>query len=63
MDASETHLLIRCPVCNCTVVEDEYIECCDCEEYMCVYCYEELPCPEHAIPYGDPYWQTHDYWA
>lgn len=51
---------IVCPVCNKSVIEDEYLACSTCGQDMCLYCFEEEACPEHAIPYGDSFWDSYD---
>jgi hypothetical protein len=63
MEDDDEESRCTCPVCNCTVAQDEFFDCPTCEKRMCLYCWQELSCPEHGIPYGDPYWQEHDYWS
>ena len=36
---------VICPVCDGAVIEDEFTACLECEENLCIYCWEECACP------------------
>lgn len=36
---------VICPVCEGAVIEDEYTACWECEEGLCIYCWEDGACP------------------
>jgi len=50
---------VCCRVCGHVTVEDEIHQCQCCDAHMCTDCYYHchLSCPEHGIPYDDPFWQ------